>query len=119
MIWVAAGTYQENELVVPSGVTTVVNNVLSIENGTNTNTFTGATLTYGSSATLQYNAGSSSRTVSPEWLTTFSSTGGVIVKGSGTITLNNAKTLSANVPLTINSGTLATNNYNLTLGGNF
>ncbi len=119
VIWVAAGTYQENELVVPSGVTTVVNNVLSIENGTNTNTFTGATLTYGSSATLQYNAGSSSRTVSPEWLTTFSSTGGVIVKGSGTITLNNAKTLSANVPLTINSGTLATNNYNLTLGGNF
>lgn len=101
----------------PSGTTTV-NNVLSIENGTNTNTFTG-TLAYGTAATLQYNAGSSNRTVSTEWPATFSGSGGVIVKGPGTITLNEAKTLSVNVPLTINSGTLASGNYNLTLGGNF
>ena len=101
----------------PSGTTTV-NNVLSIENGTNTNTFTG-TLAYGTAATLQYNAGSSNRTVAAEWPATFSGSGGVIVKGTGTITLNGAKTLSANVPLTINSGTLASGNYNLTLGGNF
>jgi hypothetical protein len=103
----------------PSGTTTV-NNVLSIENGTSTNTFSG-TLSYGSAATLQYNAGSSSRTVSNEWPATFSGTGGVIIKGTGTITLlSAAKTLGASVPLNINSGaTLATNNNALTFGGNF
>ena len=102
----------------PSGTTTV-NNVLSIENGTNTNTFTG-TLAYGTSATLQYNAGTSNRTVSTEWPATFSSTGGVIVKGTGTITLNEAKTLGLSVPLNITAGaTLATSNYAMTFGGDF
>lgn len=103
----------------PSGTTTTVNNVLSIENGTNANTFTG-TLAYGTAATLQYNAGTSSRTVSTEWPATFNGTGGVIVKGTGTITLNGAKTLGVNVPLNINSGaTLATSNNALTFGGDF
>ncbi|NLJ21326.1 MAG: T9SS type A sorting domain-containing protein [Bacteroidales bacterium] len=102
----------------PSGTTTV-NNVLSIENGTSANTFTG-TLAYGAAATLQYNAGSSNRTVAAEWPATFNGTGGVIIKGTGTITLNGAKTLGVNVPLNINTGgKLTTNNNALTFGGDF
>ena len=46
--------------------------------------------------------------------------GGVIIANTGTITINAAKVLNASVPLTINGGaTLATNNLQLTLGGNF
>ncbi|MEI6889449.1 MAG: hypothetical protein WCL03_09230 [Bacteroidota bacterium] len=103
----------------PLGATTV-NGTLSIENGTNVNTFTG-TLTYGASATLQYNSGASVRTVSTEWPATFAGTGGVIVEGTGTITTNGAKALTAPAPLNINAGatlaTGATNTFTLTVGG--
>jgi hypothetical protein len=104
----------------PTGATNV-NGVLSIENGTNTNTFTG-TLVYGSLATLQYNAATSARTVSTEWPATFLGSGGVIIKGTGIITLNAAKVLgtNTNVPLNIISGAkLATGNFGLTFHGNF
>lgn len=104
-----------------SGTVTTVNGVLSIENGTSANTFTG-TLTYGSATTLQYNAGSSARTVAAEWPSTFSGTGGVIIKGTGTITIpvTTPKTLGCGAPLNINSGAaLATNNNTITLGGDF
>ena len=106
-----------------SSVTTV-NGIFSIENGSNINTFTGG-INYGANATLQYNAGSSSRTVSAEWPSTFTATGGVIIKGTtpGTITLNGAKQIgngSVAAALNINSGgTLATANFGLTFFGNF
>lgn len=91
--------------------TTTVNGILSIENGTSTNTFTG-TLAYGASATLQYNAGSSNRTVSSEWPATWANaSNGVIVRGTGTITLNGNKALS-NRPLTVIAGA------NLAVGSN-
>ena len=93
----------------------VVDGTLSME-GTAT---ASAAPTYGSSATLRYNT-ATSRTAGPEWIATFAATGGVIIDNTGTITLNAAKVFSANVPLTINSGAaLATNNYQLTFGGNF
>jgi hypothetical protein len=99
-----------------TGVT--VNGVLSME-GTAT---ASAAPTYGASATLQYNT-AASRNAGPEWITTFTATGGVIIGSTWTITLNSAKTLDPNVPLTINSGatlnTSAANNYGLTFGGNF
>ncbi|MEI8273412.1 MAG: cadherin-like domain-containing protein, partial [Paludibacter sp.] len=105
----------------PTGTTTVTG-VLSIENGTNANTFTGS-IAYGASATLQYNAGSSARTVSTEWPSTFTANtcaGGVIIKGTGAITLNGAKTLNSGIPLNITSGAILTPGANLlTLGGDF
>ncbi|MCX6172633.1 MAG: Ig-like domain-containing protein [Flavobacterium sp.] len=101
--------------------TTTVNSILSIENGTTANTFTG-TLAYGSGATLQYNSGSSARTVSTEWPTNFTSSGGILIKGTGIITLNAAKVLgnNTNVPLNITTGAkLATGNFQLTFNGDF
>jgi hypothetical protein len=96
-----------------TGVT--VNGVLSME-GTAT---ASAAPTYGSNATLQYNT-ATARNAGVEWLNTFAATGGVIIANTGTITMNAAKVFNENVPLTINSGaTLATNNLQLTLGGDF
>ncbi|MFA6470970.1 MAG: G8 domain-containing protein [Candidatus Latescibacterota bacterium] len=101
----------------PAGTTTV-NNILSIENAAYANTFTG-TLSYGTNATLQYNT-TSARAASNEWVTPFAATGGVIIKNTGTITLNAAKVFNASIPLTINSGaTLATGNYQMDFGGDF
>lgn len=100
---------------------TQINGLFSIENGSNINTYTG-TITYGNAATLQYNAGASTRTVASEWKTPFIAAGGVIIKGTGTITLNVSKQLGNNtsIPLNINSGaTLATNNLRLTFHGDF
>lgn len=100
---------------------TQANGIFSIENGSNMNTYTG-TISYGNAATLQYNTGASARTAASEWKTPFVATGGVIVKGTGTITLNVSKQIGNNtsVPLNINSGaTLATNNFRLTFHGDF
>ena len=99
-----------------TGVT--VNGVLSME-GT---AIASVAPTYGASATLQYNT-ATARNAGFEWITPFAATGGVVVANTGAITLNAAKVLNANVPLTINSGailnTSAANNYALTFGGNF
>jgi len=96
-----------------TGVT--VNGLLSIE-GTATLSLAP---TYGTAATLQYNT-TTSRTAGVEWISPFAPTGGIIVAGTGSITMNSAEILSASVPLTINNGaTLATANFQLTLGGNF
>ena len=67
-----------------TGIT--VNGTLSME-GTAT---ASAAPAYGASATLQYNT-ASSRTAGPEWLSTFSASGGVIIANTGVITLNAAK----------------------------
>ena len=55
-----------------------------------------------------------------DWLGTMIATGGVIISGAGTLTMNAARTLDANVPLTIGAGcTLNTANFQQTFGGNF
>ena len=102
--------------------TTTVNGILSIENGANSNTFTGS-LAYGAAATLQYNT-SISRTASTEWVSPFIATGGVSILNTGTITLDAAKQFgnNTNVDLNINSGaTLSTSasNFGLTFHGDF
>ncbi|MCK9410887.1 MAG: hypothetical protein M0Q53_01210 [Prolixibacteraceae bacterium] len=99
----------------PTGATTV-NNILSIENGANANTFTG-TLAYGTNATLQYNT-TSNRNASTEWITPFTATGGVVIANTGAITMNASKVFDASVPLTVNSGaTLNMSTFSLTLNG--
>ncbi len=99
--------------------TPTVDGILSME-GDATITVTTGVVTYGGSATLQYNSANPRTVSSEEWLTPFAATGGVIIANTGTITLNQAKVFNASVPLTINNGaTLATNNLQLTLGGNF
>jgi len=70
-----------------TGIT--VNGILSME-GTAT---ASAAPTFGTAATLQYNT-STARTTGLEWPSTFSGTGGVVIKNTGVITLNNAKTIS-------------------------
>jgi hypothetical protein len=105
-----------------SGVKTTagltVNNTLSLE-GTAT---ASAAPAYGAAASLQYNT-ATARTAGPEWVNTFSGTGGVIITNTGVITLNAAKVFNTNVPLTLNNGaslnTSAANNWGLTFGGNF
>jgi hypothetical protein len=115
----ASGYDYYNLTLAGSGQKTIgsltVDGTLSME-GTAT---ASAAPTYGSSATLRYNT-ATSRNAGPEWITPFAATGGVIIDNTGTITLNEAKVFNINIPLTINSGaTLATNNFQLTFGGNF
>ena len=95
--------------------TTFVNGILSMEGDATAS----AAPTYGTTAALRYNR-TAPRTAGSEWKTPFAAAGGVIIAGSGTITMNGAKVFNADIPLAINSGaTLATNNLALTLGGNF
>ena len=106
---------------IAAGTALTVNGILSIENAANANIFSG-TLAYGSAATLQYNT-TSARTASAEWTTPFTAAGGVIIANTGIITMNSDKVFNSSVPLVINNGstlnTDATNNWALTLGGNF
>ena len=99
-----------------TGVT--VNGILSMEGAATAS----IAPTYGAGASLQYNT-STARPAGAEWITPFAATGGVSIANTGAITLNEPKVLNASVPLTINNGatlnTDATNNYGLTLGGNF
>jgi hypothetical protein len=99
-----------------------VNGTLTIANGTHANTWTGA-VTYNTSSTLVYDAGSANRTASNEWVGTFPGAGGVIIRGTGTITLNADKIIgngSAFSQLVIDPGaTLATNNFALTFAADF
>ena len=100
--------------------TPTVNGVLSLE-GTASVVVTGAgVVTYGANATLQYNKPGAYTATAEEWITPFAASGGVLIADAGTITMNVAKVFNASVPLTINSGaTLATNNLQVTFGGNF
>lgn len=102
-----------------SGVKTTsnvtVNAIFSIE-GTAT---VSVAPTYGASATLQYNT-AIARTAGVEWKTSFAASGGVVIANTGTITINTAKVFNVSVPLNINiAATLATNNMQLTFGGDF
>jgi hypothetical protein len=98
----------------PTGTTTV-NGILSIENGSSVNVFTGA-LVYGANATLQYNAGSSNRRVSTEWPASFLASGGVVVKGTGVVTLNAAKDVNK---LIINAGSVLNDSIYAITGSSF
>jgi hypothetical protein len=81
--------------IISNSESVTVNGVLSLE-GTANFPATG-TLTYGAAATLQYNT-TTARTAGREWVPAFVASGGVIIKNTGTITINTAKTLSV-VPL--------------------
>lgn len=99
-------TLSESGTKTTTGV--VVNGTLSME-GTST---ASETPTFGTSATLQYNT-TSSRNTGPEWPATFNSTGGVVIRNTGTITLGANKAFSGS-PLTIMDGShLSTGNYTL------
>ncbi|MDR3642149.1 MAG: hypothetical protein P4L74_00800 [Candidatus Doudnabacteria bacterium] len=114
-----ASTTYYNLTVAGTGAKTIpapgitVNNILD-KSDTTAMTFTGS-LTYGASATLQYDGSMTSGT---EWVTPFVATGGVIIN-SGTVTMNAASVFATSVPMTVNSGaTLSMGNKLLTLGGN-
>ena len=115
---VKATTYSNLTLSGTSAKTTTgvtVNAILSME-GTAT---ASVAPTYGANATLQYNT-ATARNAGVEWITPFAATGGVIIANTGVITLDVAKVFNASIPLTINPGaTLATNNLQVTFGGNF
>jgi uncharacterized repeat protein (TIGR01451 family)/gliding motility-associated-like protein len=100
--------------------TPTVNGILSIE-GTATITVTSGVVTYGTNATLQYKTTDTRTATSEEWISPFTGSGGVIIANTlGSVTMDAAKIFNTSVPLTINSGaTLITNNFQLTLGGNF
>jgi hypothetical protein len=114
------GNFTYNNLTLSgSGTKTLtnvtVNGVLSMEGTASAST----SPTYGAAATLQYNK-PAAYTAGAEWVTPFAATGGVIIGNSGRITMNADKVLNSTVPLTIRSGaTLASNNRDLTLGGDF
>jgi len=92
-----------------------VNGILSME-GTAT---VSAAPTYGTNATLQYNT-ATARTAGVEWPSPVAGTGGIIIKNTGTITMNSAESFNASVPLNITGGaSFSTGNYQLTLGGDF
>jgi hypothetical protein len=87
--------------------TPTVNGVLSLE-GTATVVVTGTgVVTYGPSATLQYNKPASYTATAEEWITPFTASGGVRIAGAGTITINVAKTIGNGSKLDLENGILA------------
>jgi len=117
---IAGVTYNNLTLSGTSAKTTTgatISGILSMEG---TATTTGTVPTYGTAATLQYK-GTSAQTTGTEFPATFTGTGGVIIANTSgnAVTLGGAKAISAG-PLTINTNAiLSTNNYGLTLSGNF
>ncbi len=94
----------------------IVSNKLQIEGNP---VLTGA-FTYSAGASLVYNTSTNRTATSIEWPSNFTATQGVIIKNTGTITLNENKTIAEGSLLQIDQGaTLATNNFQLTLNGNF
>jgi hypothetical protein len=96
--------------------TPTVNGTLSLEGTASVGT---STITYGASATLQYNKPAAFTTTANEWITPFGASGGIIISNTGVITMRNANvTLNSGAPLTINAGaTLETGNNTLSVGG--
>ena len=100
--------------------TPTVNNLLSLE-GTASVAVTTGVVTYGPNATLQYNKPAAYTATAEEWITPFTGTGGVIIANTGTITLNNAKTINYNLTIdsgaSLNLGTFTSSANALTLAG--
>ncbi|MBL0336096.1 MAG: hypothetical protein IPP73_12540 [Chitinophagaceae bacterium] len=98
-----------------------MNGVLSMEE-TGSVVVTTGVITFGASATLQYNKPASYSATAEEWVTPFTGTGGVIIKNTGGITITGARQFGNNtsVPLNINAGATLTPGANLlTFHGNF
>ncbi|SHF89242.1 hypothetical protein SAMN05443549_101722 [Flavobacterium fluvii] len=100
--------------------TPTVNGKLTLA-GTAAVTVTGAgVVTYGTNATLQYDTTDIRPTTSEEWISLFTASGGIVINGANTITLNAAKVFGLSSPLIITStGKLAASNNGLTFGGDF
>ena len=99
-----AATVFNNLIFSNSGLKTLtgaptVNGVLSME-GTAT---VSATPVYGSSASLQYNR-LSDQVTGPEWISSFTASGGVRVTNIGVISASSSKTFGTNAPLLIEAG---------------
>ena len=101
--------------------TPTINGVLSMES-TATIVVTTGVVTYGSSATLQYNTATARTATTEEWISPFVGSGGIIIKNTGAITTPGAVQIGNNtsVPLNINTGATLTPGANLvTLHGDF
>jgi hypothetical protein len=99
--------------------TPTVNVKLTLAGIAAVNVITGV-VTYGPSATLQYDTTNVRTASSEEWISPFTASGGVIINGVNNITLNADKVFGLSSPLTItNIGKLMTNNRVLTFGGDF
>jgi hypothetical protein len=61
--------------------------------------------TYGVSATLKYNS-TSAHSAGPEWITPFSSTGGILLTNTGVVTLSGSRIVNASAPFTIGSSSV-------------
>jgi len=101
--------------------TPTVNGILSME-GTATIVATTGVVTYGGSATLQYNTATPRTATAEEWVSPFTGTGGIIIANTGAITTPGAVQIGNNtsVPLNINSNAILTPGANLlTFHGDF
>ncbi len=96
--------------------TVTVNGTLTIE-GTATMS---AAVTFSATAGIRFNTTTARTVTNNEWPATFSGTTGISLTSTGAITLNGAKILGGNCPLTINPfATLNTGNFTIDFGGNF
>nr|WP_315148585.1 T9SS sorting signal type C domain-containing protein [uncultured Flavobacterium sp.] len=99
--------------------TPTVNGKLTLA-GTAAVTVTTGVVSYGPSATLQYETTNIRNTSSEEWVSPFTSSGGIVINSTNFVTLNADKVLGLSIPLTITSiGKLAAAARSLTFGGNF
>lgn len=100
--------------------TPTVNGVLSLE-GTATVTVATGVITYGPSATLQYNKPAAYTATTEEWPATFSGTGGVRIVNTGVITLGAVKNVANNFSMatgaSVNLGTFTHTAGTLSIGG--
>lgn len=94
-----------------------VSNIFSVER----TAYVPTAPTYGSNASLRYST-TTNKTAGPEWPAIFAVgalSGGVLIENTGAISLNAAKVLRANTPLTIETNaTLNMAAFSLTLNGN-
>lgn len=96
--------------------TVTVNGLLTYE-GT---AISSAAPTFGTSSGIRFNTSTARTVTNFQWPTTFTGSRGIRIANTGIITLNEAKTLDVGDSLTIELGaTLATANFQLSIGGHF
>jgi hypothetical protein len=117
------GDYTYNDLTLSGTGTkiielnTTVTDILSME-GTAT---TSASPKYGPGATLRYSS-TQSHAAGPEWLSLFDAAGGIIIVGTGPVTITGVnKVLGDNIPLTISDAAslIISGQSKFSLGGDF
>lgn len=96
------------------GTSPTVNGTLSLEDTALVNVTSGD-ITYGTTATLQYNTAIPRTATSEEWITPFLAKGGILIKNTGAITTPGVIQIgnNTNVPLNINAGGTLTPGANL------